>query len=168
MTHPTSADALKHLYWEDFEVGSVREIAGPTVSRDEIVEFARQFDPQPFHLDEAAACETHFGGLIASGWHTAALAMRMMCDCYLHRATSLGSPGVDKLRWTAPVRPGDTLRLRMTVLSARPMQSKPHIGLLESRWELFNQHGELVLEMSGWGMFGRRTAAPPSGGAAAA
>ena len=150
------------LYWEDFPVGSVREFDGPTVSRDEIVDFARRFDPQPFHLDEEAARQTHFGGLVASGWHTGSMAMRMICDGYLHDAASLGSPGIDKLRWTAPVRPGDTLRLRMTVVSSRPMKSKPHIGLLESHWEMFNQRGELVLDMSGWGMFGRRGAdAPP-------
>ena len=149
------------LYWEDFPVGSVREFDGPTVSRDEIVDFARRFDPQPFHLDEEAARQTHFGGLVASGWHTGSMAMRIICDGYLHEAASLGSPGIDKLRWTAPVRPGDTLRLRMTVLSARPMKSKPHIGLLESHWEMFNQRGELVLDMSGWGMFGRRDAGAP-------
>jgi acyl dehydratase len=159
-THPSV------LHWEDFPVGSVREVDGPTLSRDEIVDFAQRFDPQPFHLDEAAARQTHFGGLVASGWHTASLAMRMMCDAYLHRAASLGSPGVDKLRWTAPVRPGDTLRLRMTVLGARPSKSKPGVGLVESRWEVFNQRGELVLDMSGWGMFTRReagAAAPGNG-----
>ena len=150
------------LHWEDFSVGSVIECSGMSVSRDEIVDFARRFDPQPFHLDDAAARETHFGGLVASGWHTASLAMRMMCDGYLHRAASLGSPGVDNLRWTAPVRPGDTLRLRMTVLGARPMRSRPDAGLVESRWEVFNQHDVLVLEMSGWGMFGRRS--PTSAG----
>ena len=150
------------LHWEDFHVGSVREVDGPTIRRDEIVDFAQRFDPQPFHLDEAAAAATHFGGLVASGWHTASLAMRMMCDGYLHRAASLGSPGVDKLRWTAPVRPGDTLRLRMTVLGARPLKSRPQVGLVESRWEVFNQHGELVLDMSGWGMFTRRQAGAPA------
>jgi acyl dehydratase len=151
------ASPQHRLHWEDFVIGSVHESGTITVSRDEIVDFARCFDPQPFHLDEAAAAETHFGGLVASGWHTASLAMRLIWDSYLHRAESLGSPGIDKLRWTAPVRPGDTLRLRMTVLGARPMRSKPHIGLMESRWEMFNQRDELVLDMSGWGMFGRRT-----------
>lgn len=157
----TPSPTRPRLYWEDFPVGSVREFDGPTVSRDEIIDFARRFDPQPFHLDEEAARQTHFGGLVASGWHTGSMAMRIICDGYLHEAASLGSPGIDKLRWTAPVRPGDTLRLRMTVLSARPMKSKPHIGLLESHWEMFNQRGELVLDMSGWGMFGRRDAGAP-------
>ncbi len=145
-----------HLYWEDFPVGAVREFGGMTVSRDEIVEFARRYDPQPFHVDEAAASESPYGGLIASGWHTGALAMRMMCDAYLLDAASLGSPGLENLRWVAPVRPGDTLRVRLTVLAARTMQSRPQVGLVESRWEVFNQHDEMVLDMRGWGMFARR------------
>ncbi|HRI16907.1 MAG TPA: MaoC family dehydratase [Burkholderiaceae bacterium] len=158
MDEPNLTAARHRLHWEDFPVGSVREVDGPVVARGEIIEFATRFDPQPFHLDEAAARQTHFGGLVASGWHTAALAMRMICDAYLHDCDSRGSPGIDKLRWTAPVRPGDRLRMRMTVLSARPMQSRPGVGLVESRWQVFNQHDELVLEMSGWGMFGRRPA----------
>lgn len=158
MNEPEPALQPTRLHWEDFAVGSVMECGGMTVSREEIVEFARRFDPQPFHLDEAEAAKTHFAGLVASGWHTASLAMRMICDGYLHRTESLGSPGVDKLRWTAPVRPGDRLRMRMTVLSARPMRSRPGVGLMESRWEVFNHRDELVLDMSGWGMFRRRAA----------
>ena len=154
-TAPTAPREIK-FFWEDFVVGHVREFGGLTVQRDDIVDFASHYDPQPFHLDEAAARKTPFGGLVASGWHTGALAMRMMCDGYLHEAASLGSPGVDKLRWAAPVRPGDTLRLRLTVLAARPMKSKPDIGLVESRWEVFNQSDQQVLEMTGWGMFRRR------------
>ena len=147
------------LYWEDFPVGQIREFGGATVQREDIVDFAGRYDPQRFHLDEAAARATPFGGLVASGWHTCALAMRMMCDAYLLDAASLGSPGIDNLRWAAPVRPGDTLRVRLTVLAARPMQSKPHIGLVDSRGEVFNQRDELVLDMRGWGMFARRPAA---------
>ncbi len=154
---PTAPREIK-LFWEDFLVGHVREFSGLTVQRDDIVDFASRYDPQPFHLDEAAARKTPFGGLVASGWHTCALAMRMMCDGYLHEAASLGSPGVDNLRWAAPVRPGDTLRLRLTVLAARPMKSKPDIGLVESHWEVFNQNDQQVLEMTGWGMFRRRPA----------
>ena len=146
------------LYWEDFPAGQVREFGAMTVRHEDIVEFAERFDPQPFHLDDGAARSTPFGGLIASGWHTCALAMRMMCDAYLLDAASMGSPGLDSLRWPAPVRPDDTLRMRLTVLAARPMQSKPHIGLIESRWEVFNQHDQLVLDMRGWGMFARRNA----------
>lgn len=160
MNDPTPAPAARRtprIYWEDFRPGDVREFGALTVQRDEIVDFARRFDPQPFHLDEAAGRETPYGGLIASGWHTCALAMRMMCDEYLLDAASLGSPGLDSIRWTAPVRPGDTLRMRLAVLATREMQSRPGTGLVDTRWELFNQHGERVLEMRGWGMFRRRT-----------
>jgi len=152
----SSAPTRPRLYWEDFPAGQVREFGAMTVSREDIVDFAGRFDPQPFHLDDAAARNTPFGGLVASGWHTGALAMRMMCDAYLLDAASLGSPGLDSLRWVAPVRPGDTLHMRLTVLAARVMRSKPHIGLIDSRWEVFNQHGQLVLDMRGWGMFARR------------
>jgi len=101
------------------------------------------------------------GGLSASGWHTCAMVMRMMCDDYLLNSTSQGSPGIDNLRWLRPVRPGDTLRVRMTVLEARESKSRPQIGLIRSSWAVFNQHGEQVLSMEGWGMFGRRDAPAP-------
>jgi acyl dehydratase len=97
-----------------------------------------------------------FGGLIASGWQTCGLAMRMMCDAYLLDAASAGSPGVESIRWLLPVRPGDTLRVRLTVLEARVLQSKPHIGLLRNKWEMFNQKDEQVMHMEGYGMFLRR------------
>lgn len=148
-------------YWEDFPVGSVREFGGVTLTRDEIVEFARRYDPQPFHLDDAAARESLFGGLCASGWQTCALAMRMMCDAYLNESASLGSPGIDNLRWTAPVYPDDTLHVRMTVVAARPMTSKPDVGLMQSQWEVMNQDGRTVLTMQGWGMMRRLHAAKP-------
>jgi acyl dehydratase len=146
-------------HWEDFVVGSRQEFGATTVTREEIVEFAGRYDPQPFHLDEAAAQASLFGGLCASGWHTCAMAMRMMCDGYLLDSASLGSPGIDHLRWLKPVFPGDTLNMRMEVLDARPMASRPHVGLLRSRWEVRNQHGQPVMTMEGWGMFRRRSAA---------
>ncbi|HEY6098395.1 MAG TPA: MaoC family dehydratase [Anaeromyxobacter sp.] len=147
------------LHWEDFPVGRVREL-GPTppVTRQAIVEFGRQFDPQPFHVEDAAARESSFGGLVASGWHTCGMAMRLYVDAVLRRAASLGSPGIDKLRWLKPVRPGDVLRLRVEVVEARPSESKPHLGLVRSRWQMTNQASETVLEMEGWGMFRRRGA----------
>ncbi|MCB2021087.1 MAG: MaoC family dehydratase [Burkholderiaceae bacterium] len=151
------------IFWEDFQAGQVREFGAVTLTQEEIIDFASRFDPQPFHLDDAAGRATPYGGLIASGWHTCAIAMRMMCDEYLLDAASLGSPGLENLRWTAPVRPGDTLRMRLTVLARRVMQSRPEAGLVDTRWELTNQRGEVVLDMRGWGMFGRR----PSTGAAA-
>ncbi len=145
-------------YWEDFPVGKVREFGGVAITAEEIVRFARQFDPQPFHLDEEAAKGSAFGGLVASGWHTCALAMRMVCDAYLIETASAGSPGVDALRWLRPVRPGDTLRMRTVVVEARPLRSKPHLGLVRYRWEVLNQDGELVMELIGNGMFLRRQA----------
>ena len=146
-------------YWEDFPVGKVSEFGGITVTAEDIVRFAREFDPQPFHLDDEAGKKSLFGGLCASGWHTCALAMRMMCDAYLLESSSLGSPGLENIRWIKPVRPGDVLRTRMVVLEARPMASKPEVGLLRNRWELINQNNEEVMQMEGYGMFGRRPVA---------
>lgn len=150
-------------WWEDFPVGSVREFGAATLTRDAVIAFARDFDPQPFHLDDAAAEASLFGRLSASGWHTCALAMRMMCDAYLLESSSLGSPGVDQLRWLKPVYPGDTLHMRMEVLEARPMNSRPDVGLVRTRWEVINQDGDLVLTMEGWGMFRRRDAGAAPG-----
>ena len=150
-------------YWEDLLPGTVRELGSITPTAEDTKAFARQFDPQPFHLDEEAGRQSVFGALSASGWHTCALAMRMMCDAYLLEAASLGSPGLDNIRWLKPVYAGDTISVRLKVLDARPMASKPHVGLMLSRWEVFNQRGETVMTMEGWGMFGRREVAPPVG-----
>lgn len=155
MTNANPARLIKH-YWEDFGAGTVRESGEMAVSREAVLEFARQFDPQPFHLDDEAAAGSLFGRLSASGWHTCAMAMRMMCDDYLLDSASLGSPGIDQLKWLKPVCPGDTLSMRMTVLEARVMNSRPGVGLVRSRWEVLNQRHEPVLTMEGWGMFGRR------------
>jgi len=137
----------------------VREFGATVVTRDAVLAFAREFDPQPFHLDDGAAAASPFGRLAASGWHTCAMAMRMMCDDYLLDSSSLGSPGIDNLRWLKPVYPGDTLSVRLEVLEARPMKSRPEVGLVRSRWQVLNQHHEAVLAMEGWGMFGRREVA---------
>ena len=147
-------------YWEDFRVGQAREFGAMRVTREAIIAFAAQFDPQPFHLDDRAGEAGLFGKLSASGWHTCAMVMRMMCDDYLLESSSLGSPGIDSLRWTKPVHPGDTLSVRLTTLESRPMASRPKVGLVLSKWEVLNQDRELVLTMQGWGMFGRRTPAP--------
>jgi acyl dehydratase len=144
------------LYWEDFPAGHRMDFGALKVSREAVLAFARDFDPQPFHLDDEAARQSLFGGLCASGWHTCAMAMRMMCDEYLLRSASLGSPGVDSVRWLKPVYPDDTLSMHTEVLAARPMASKPDVGLVQTRWELHNQRGEPVLRMEGWGMFRRR------------
>ena len=149
--------ALPRYYWEDFPAGHVREFGGLLVTREAVLDFARAYDPQPFHLDDEAAKGSLFGRLAASGWHTCAMAMRMMCDAYLLESAALGSPGVENLRWHKPVFPGDTLGVRLTVLEARASASRPEIGLVKSHWDVSNQHGEIVLSMQGWGMFRRRS-----------
>lgn len=148
---------MPRWYFEDFSPGFVLEADGPTVTAEEIVAFARQYDPQPFHVDPEAAKSSLFGGLCASGWHTASLCMRMMCDAYLLDAASLGSPGIDELRWTKPVFAGDRLKWKMTVLEQRPSRSRPEMGSVLSKWEVFNQKGEPVMHMTGWGMFKKRS-----------
>lgn len=145
------------LYWEDFKVGDVAPMGERMLSEDEIIAFARDYDPQAFHVDPAAAGQSMYGGLIASGWHTVALVMRMMVDSYLGRSASLGSPGVDNVRWLKPVRPGDTIRARREVLETRASRSRPDMGVVKTRWEVFNQDDELVMTMEGYGMFGRRS-----------
>jgi len=146
------------LYWEDFPPGETMEMGAHTFTEDEIIAFARQFDPQPFHVDPEAARHSFFKGLIASGWHTCSVAMRLMVDRYVGRSASLGSPGLDNIRWLAPVRAGDTITYRRTTTATRPSESKPGIGLVHSRWEATNQRGETVMTMEGWGMFRRRPA----------
>jgi len=144
------------LYFEDFPVGDVRESAPRLVTREEMLAFASEYDPQPFHLDEGAAKGTIYGGLIASGWLTVAIMMRLLWDTLLKDAVSLGSPGADEVRWLKPVRPGDTLRARFTVVEAIPSRSKPDRGVLRTFTEILNQHGEIVMTLRGLGMFGRR------------
>lgn len=145
-------------YLEDFAVGQVLEFPPRTVSEEEIIAFARDYDPQPFHLDKEAAKQSLFGGLCASGWHTAGLMMRMLVDHMIGKYASMGSPGVDQLRWVKPVFPGDTLLLRGEILEVRPSQSKPDRGVITSRYEMRNQKGEVVLTMQAKGMYGRRPA----------
>ncbi|HSP72372.1 MAG TPA: MaoC family dehydratase [Gaiellaceae bacterium] len=143
-------------HWEDFEAGQVYELGTRTVTREEIVAFAREFDPQPFHLDEEAAARGPFGGLIASGWHTASLFMRMYVDELINDTVSMGSPGVEELRWLVPVRPGDELRGRVTILEAAPSSTRPDRGTIRARMELLNQRDEVVLTMVARGFLGRR------------
>jgi acyl dehydratase len=147
------------IYWEDFKVGEVSEMGRRTVDKSEVIAFAQQFDPQSFHVDESAAKQSMYGGLIASGWHTVAMVMRMMCDNYLLDSASLGSPGVDHVKWLKPVRPGDTIRAMRTVLESRRSASKPDVGIVKTLWEVFNQHDERVMTMEGYGMFKVRGAA---------
>jgi acyl dehydratase len=143
-------------YLEDFTPGEVIEIPGRTITEEEIVRFATEFDPQPFHIDKEAAESHMFGGLIASGWHTAAIMMRALVDGYISKAASLGSPGIDELRWVKPVRPGDTLKVKVYVDEVTPSKSKPHMGVLKSHTEVLNQHDEVVMTLKGMGMYKTR------------
>jgi acyl dehydratase len=144
------------IWWEDFRVGDTADLGRHTFTEEEIVAFGRQFDPQPFHVDAEQARHGPFGGLVASGWHTCAVGMRLMCEAYMSRTVSLGSPGVDNVRWLKPVRAGDTVAYRRIVLESRASSSRKGVGLVKQRWEAVNQRGELVLTMDGWGLFGRR------------
>ena len=148
-------------YWEDMPVGSTRDLGTITPTAEEIVAFATQFDPQPFHLDEEAAKQSVFGGLCASGWHTCSMAMRLMVTNFLVESSSQGSPGLENIKWLKPVFPGDTLRLQHTVIESRPMTKRLDVGLVRTVWAMFNQRGEQVLHMEGYGMFRRRTPGAP-------
>jgi acyl dehydratase len=143
-------------YLEDYAVGAVYEFGYLTVSQEEIITFARQFDPQSFHTDPAAATTGPFGGIIASGWHSAGLLMRLFADHYLSTVASLGSPGIDELRWPAPLRPGDSVRLRTTVLETRASRSKPDRGLLWTTAELLTRDGVAVMTCRAMNMLRRR------------
>jgi acyl dehydratase len=133
------------MFFEDFEVGTTEEFGEYLVTEEEILEFASKYDPQAFHLSDEAAKATLFGGLCASGWHTCAIAMRMLVDNMPESNKSLGSPGIDELRWTRPVFPGDTLRVKTTVLSKTNSRSRPDLGSLQMQNEVFNQKNELVM-----------------------
>jgi acyl dehydratase len=135
-------------YLEDYLPGTTSEHGPILVDRNEVLEFAGRYDPQAFHVDPEAAGAGPFKGLIASGWHTCALMMRVLVDEYLSPASSLGSPGIDELRWLLPVRPGDRLTLRATVQEARVSRSDPARGILTTNVELLNQAGDLVLRMT--------------------
>jgi acyl dehydratase len=132
-------------YFDDYLPGVSRDCGSVSVSEAEIISFAIQFDPQPFHVDPVAAARGPFGGLIASGWHTSALVMRQLVDHYLPAEASLGSPGLDEIRWPEPVRPGDTLRVQATAVEARRSVSKPDRGILKTVIEAVNQDGRTVL-----------------------
>jgi acyl dehydratase len=147
--------------FEDFQAGERLALGSVTVTEEEVLAFARRYDPQPFHVDRERAAASKFGGLIASGWHTCAMVMRLACDTYLLDAASFGSPGVEKIEWLQPVRPGDTLSAWRTVLEVRPSRSKDDRGSVFSEFEAKNQHGDIVLRMRAWSLFYRRGAVPP-------
>lgn len=150
---------MSGIYFEDFEVGVERQYGAYTFTTETIKRFAGEFDPQPFHLDEAAAEQSPFGGLIASGWHTSCAVMRLLVDELLgEKSGSLGSPGIDQIRWLKPVRPGDTISVRTRVIEVTPSRSKPDRGVIRSAYSVRNQHDEEVMTMIGIGMFLKRHA----------
>jgi acyl dehydratase len=150
---------MTKLYFEDFTPGWTFENGPRTLTAQEIIAFAREWDPQSYHTDPEAARASPYGGLIASGWQTAGVAMRLMCDGYLLETSCVGSPGIDEVRWLKPVRPGDALRFRSTVLETAPSRTKPNRGTVTFRWEVINQDDDVVLSMIGKQLFLRRPAA---------
>lgn len=149
-------------YFEDYVAGSVHEFGPISLDEDEIIDFGKRFVPQPYHVDREMAKKTIYKGLIASGWHTAAAMMRVYSDNYLSAVANLGSPGVDELRWSKPVRPGDALTVRVTVLETRRSSSKPDRGIVHSFLETLNQDGDVVMSMK---MINFMTARDASGAA---
>ena len=145
------------LVCDDFWEGRVFKLGPRMVTADEIVEFAEEFDPQPFHLDEDSEQAKLVGGLIASGWHTCSIFMRMMCDAFILGSTSQGSAGLDNVRWLKPVRPGDELSGTATVVSPRVSKSKPDLGFVQFDYELRNQKGDIVMTITGNGMISTGT-----------
>lgn len=152
---------MTRRYFEDFVAGEEIALGSRAVTEQEVIAFATQFDPQPFHLDHEAAAQSIFGRLAASGWHTCSMVMRIVVDKLLSDSSSLGSPGLEQVRWLKPVYPGDTLHVAYHVKEVRPSRSKPDRGVVVSVWKVSNQHGDLVCTVEGMGMFGRR---PKEGG----
>lgn len=162
MTHHELPTDLGARHFEDYTSGLVVDCGPIAVDEDQIIAFGRRFDPQPFHVDPAQAATGPFGGVVASGWHTASLMMRLLVDHFLPRTAGLGSPGVDELRWLAPVRPGDSLSLRVTVTEARRSRTKPDRGLVRTSNEVLNQHGEAVMTVKTMVLMRCRNSAPDS------
>jgi acyl dehydratase len=147
---------MAHRYFEDFPVGLTVDLGSHEFTAEDIIAFARQYDPQTMHTDPEQARSSIYGGLIASGWHTVVAYMRLLVDAVMGDSESLGSPGVENLRWLKPVRPGDTLRARFTVLEANESRSRPDRGIVRSRGEMLNQRDEVVMQVDAVNFFGRR------------
>ncbi len=148
------------LAFEDFKPGDRRSFGPRVLTKEEIVAFGRDWDPQPFHVDEVAAARSPFGGLIASGWQTAALCMRLVVDGMLAQSSSMGSPGLDELKWLKPVRPGDALSVQVEILEATPSKSKPDRGSIRLTYSCTNQKGETVMTMTARVLFLKREPTP--------
>jgi acyl dehydratase len=147
---------VSRRHWEDFSPGQVEEFGPRTITREEIVEFAAEFDPQPFHLDEEAARQSMLGGLCASGWHSCCILMKMISDGFLYRTAFLGAPGIEEVRWLAPVRPGTALTARASVVETRPSRSRPDIGFVKFRFELVDPGKTPLMTLVVSPMIGRR------------
>jgi len=147
------------LYWEDFQPGAVAVYGPRLVTREEIVAFAVEFDPQPMHLDEAAASATMLGGLAASGWHTCCLLMRMLNDGFILNSSSMGAPGIEEVRWLKPLRPGTRIRVRSTVLETRPSNSRPEMGLVKMQHEVLDETDAVLTTLTSTAMMGRKPGA---------
>jgi acyl dehydratase len=147
---------LAKLFFEDFKPDQTAEYGPRVVTREEIIAFAAQYDPQPMHLDEAAGQRSLLGGLAASGWHGCGIMMRMICDSFMLNAASMGAGSVEEVQWLRPIRPGDRLTLRYTVLDARASRSRPEMGIVRMRYEMFNAGGECVMTMVTPTLLGRR------------
>jgi acyl dehydratase len=148
------------IYFEDLVVGAETEFGSYAVTREEVLEFARKYDPQPFHLSDEEAAKTHFGRIAASGWHTAAMTMAVIARHVVEdRQAGLGSPGIDELRWKKPVYPGDTLHVRGRILDKTPSRSRPEMGSFRTETSVTNQHGELVMTFTSIVLMRRRPAA---------
>ena len=145
-----------YWYFEDFHAGQDLDLGSRTLGEEEIIAFATQFDPQPFHVDREAAAHSIYGGVIASGWHTCGTMMRLVVDQLLSKSSSMGSPGLDGVRWLLPVRAGDTLSLRHVTKQVKASSSKPDRGVVWTSWVATNQHGETVCTIEGMAMFRRR------------
>ncbi len=149
------------IFLEDLHVGMEHKFGSKTMTKEEIIRFASEFDPQPFHIDEEAAKDSMFGGLVASGFHTTSVLMRMLVDEKLGKKTgSLGSPGVDNIRWLVPVRPNDTIRVESVITEVKSSRSKPDRGSVTTEYSVYNQRDEKVMTMTGYGMFLKRN--PPA------
>ncbi len=144
------------LYWEDFRPGAVTVYGPRLVTREEIVAFAAEFDPQPMHLDEEAARKTLLGGLAASGWHTCCVFMRIIADGFILNSSSMGGPGVDEVRWLKPLRPGTRVRVRATVVETRPSKSRPEMGLAKFSYDMLDESDAVIMTLTTTHMFGRR------------
>lgn len=153
---------LDKIHFEDFKAGETVKFGPRLVTREEIIAFASQYDPQPMHLDEAAGQKSMLGGLGASGWHSCAIMMRMICDGFMLNSASMGAAGVEEVKWLRPVRPSDNLTLHRTILDKRSSRSRPDMGIVRIQYEMFNAHGECVMTMLAVALFARRQPGAPS------